>query len=145
MSQITVYLHFDGKCEEAFSFYKDVFNAETLGLLTYRDIPVQDGMPAIPEDDLSKVENICIRISKDTILMGSDSLGVFGEKIIAGNNFSIYFEAESQDQADRYFNGLSNGGQVVVPLGPAHWGGYFGKCTDKFGISWLINFSVSQS
>lgn len=141
MPKLNIYLHFDGNCEEAFNYYKRIFKAETANTIRYGDVPQQEGMPAIPEQDLNKIENIGILINKDTVLMGSDNLEIFGQKLVTGNNFSIYIEADDKEQAENIFNGLSDGGFVKMPLTLAHWGDLFGMCTDKFGISWFINFS----
>jgi len=145
MPKLNIYLHYDGNCEEAFSHYKTVFGVEFLNVIRYGDMPGQEGMPEIPVSDLNKIENIVIRINNDTILMGSDNLEAFGQKTIVGNNFSIYIEADSKEQAEHIFNGLSEGGFVKMPLTLAHWGDLFGMCTDRFGISWFVNFSSKQA
>jgi len=139
MAKLTIYLHFDGNCEEAFNHYKRIFGVELSGLIRYGDIPSQGGMPALPASDLNKIENVSMQIDKDTSLMGSDSLEAFGQKTIVGNNFSIYIEADTKGQADSFFNGLSECGLIKMPMTTAHWGDYFGMCTDKYGVSWLIN------
>ncbi len=65
----------------------------------------------------------------------------FGTRPVMGSNFSIYVTAETHDEAYHIFNSLSQGGKVQMPMSRAHWGDYFGMCTDKFGISWFVNFS----
>ena len=141
MARTNIYLHFDGNCEVAFCLYREVFQREFITLLRYSDIPRQEGRPVVPERDLNKIENVGIKISDETLLMGSDGLECFGQKPIVGNNFSIYVEATSGEEADRIFSGLSKGGQVKMPMTIAHWGDYFGMLTDRFGINWLVNCS----
>lgn len=141
MKSTGIYLQFDGNCEKAFTFYKGVFNTEFLGIFRYRDIPESSNMPAVPEKDLDKIENVSIRINEHFILMGSDIPPFGGFTFTKGNNFSIYLEADSQEEAEKVFSGLSQSGTTVMPLQTAHWGGLFGMCTDKFGINWMINFS----
>jgi len=143
MAKLNIYLKFDGNCEEAFKHYESVFDSIVSFTSRYGDVPrmEEEGMPVIPEEDLQKIENICLPISKDTILMGADGLEAFGTRPVMGSNFSIYVTAETQDEAYRIFNGLSQGGNVQMPMSRAHWGDYFGMCTDKFGISWFVNFS----
>ncbi|NDV84459.1 VOC family protein [Bacteroides sp. 51] len=143
MAKLNIYLKFDGNCEEAFKHYETVFGTTISFVSKYGDVPrlEEEGMPVIPEEDLEKIENICLPINKDTLLMGADGLEAFGMRPVAGNNFSIYVTAETQDEAYSIFNGLSQGGAVQMPLSRAHWGDYFGMCTDKFGISWFVNYS----
>lgn len=143
MAKLNIYLKFDGNCEEVFNHYETVFGSAVSFISRYGDVPrlEEEGMPVIPEEDLQKIENICLPISKDTILMGSDGLEAFGTRPVMGSNFSIYVTAETQDEAYQIFYGLSEGGKVQMPMSRAHWGDYFGMCTDKFGISWFVNFS----
>jgi len=74
-----------------------------------------------------------------TVLMGSDSNSQSGD-VQFGENVSISINTESRDEADRIFNGLSEGGTVKMPMTDTFWGAYFGMFSDKFGIHWMINF-----
>jgi len=141
MKAVNIYLQFNGNCEEAFNFYKNVFQSEFLGIFRYRDIPVSGDMPSIPEKDMDKIENISMKINGHFILMGADVSPFGRSSFMRGNNFSIYLEAENKDEAGRIFTGLSLQGAVLMPLQTAHWGDLFGICTDRFGVSWMINFS----
>lgn len=141
MPKLSIYLHFDGNCEEVFTHYKNIFGVGFSNIIRYGDLPHQEGMPVIPATDKDKIENVVIRLSDDTVLMGSDNLEVFGQKIVTGNNFSIYFEADSKEQAEKVFAGLSEGGFIKMPLTLAHWGDLFGMCSDRFDVNWLVNFS----
>jgi PhnB protein len=71
--------------------------------------------------------------------MGCDSFEAFGQTTIIGNNFSISINTESEDEADRLFNGLSAGGKVTMPMNKTFWSSYFGMFTDKFGIQWMVS------
>ncbi len=144
MPTINIYLHFDGNCEEAFNFYKTTFGVEFFSMIKYKDIPQQEGMPVILECDLNKVENVAIQINEGVFLMGSDGLDILGMKPIIGNNFSIYVEADEKEKAYTLFNSFSEGGQIKMPMSKAHWGDYFGMCTDKFGVSWFINYALKK-
>jgi len=143
MAKLNIYLKFDGNCEEAFKHYETVFGTTVSFISKYGDVPrlEEEGMPVIPEEDLKKIENICLPINKDMMLMGADGLEAFRMRPVAGNNFSIYVTAETQDESYSIFNGLSQGGTIQMPLSRAHWGDYFGMCIDKFGISWFVNYS----
>ena len=144
MANIHFYLLFNGNCEEAFTFYQSVFGKEILMMTRYGDIPVSEGVPPVAERDKQKIENIALPIGKETILMGADVIGALAEKTIFGNHFSIYIEATSQEETDRLFNGLSQSGQITMPMSQAHWGDYFGMLTDKFGINWMINYAPNR-
>ncbi|MCD7901513.1 MAG: VOC family protein [Bacteroides sp.] len=143
MASLHLYLKFDGECEEAFNHYASVFDSEISFISRYGDVPrsSEEGMPTLPEEDLKKIENICLPIGKTTILMGADGVEVYGTKAVPGNNFSIYVSAENQDEAYRIFHRLAEGGSIQMPISRAHWGDYFGMCMDKFGISWFVNYS----
>ena len=71
--------------------------------------------------------------------MASDSLKNMGPALSVGNNVTIAIGPDSRQEADRLFNGLSDGGQVQMPMSDAFWGGYFGSFVDKYGVNWLIN------
>ena len=73
--------------------------------------------------------------------MGSDTGGEWAQYFKAGNNFSVSITAESKEEADRLFNGLSAGGKVTMPLASTFWGDYFGMLEDKFGINWMMSFN----
>ena len=130
---------FNGNCEEAFNFYKSAFGIDFTFIGRYGDIPPQNGMPPISEDEKNKIENICLPIAEETVLMGADVCGYMAQNTVFGNNFSLYIEADSRGEADRLFAGLSTEGRVTMPMSEAHWGDYFGMFTDKFGVNWLIN------
>ena len=121
------------------NFYKSAFGIDFTFIGRYGDIPPQNGMPPISEDEKNKIENICLPIAEETVLMGADVCGYMAQNTVFGNNFSLYIEADSRGEADRLFAGLSTEGRVTMPMSEAHWGDYFGMFTDKFGVNWLIN------
>jgi PhnB protein len=71
--------------------------------------------------------------------MGNDHVDFMGETFTPGNNISMSVHPKTEAEASRLFNGLSEGGHVIVPMGQAPWGGFFGMFKDKFGIKWMIN------
>ena len=83
--------------------------------------------------------HVSLPISKETILMGSDSTSFSGD-VTFGNNFSVSINTDSKEEADKLFNGLSVSGNIIMPMEKTFWGAYFGMFTDKFGINWMINF-----
>jgi len=140
MATVNVYLNFNGNCEEAFLFYKSVFDGEFPYVGRFRDIPPQEGTPPIPKHMEDKIMHISLKISKETAIMGSDTGGEWAPTFQQGNNFSISINADSKEEVDRFFNRLNVGGQVIMPLGMTFWGDYFGMLTDKFGINWMVSF-----
>jgi len=139
MTIINIYLTFDGKCEEAFLFYKSVFGGEYSHIAKFADMPEDPKCP-VSAADKDKVMHVSLPISKETVLMGSDTGGEWAGSFKQGNNFSISIAAESKDDADRLFNKLSQDGQVIMPMDKTFWGSYFGMFTDKYGIQWMVSF-----
>ena len=139
MTTVNVYLTFDGQCEAAFNFYKSVFGGEFPYIGRFRDMPPQEGMKPMDEKDLDRIMHVSLPISNETTIMGSDSGGEWASSLIQGNNFSISINTDSREEADRLFNGLSEGGKIGMPMNQTFWGSYFGMFTDKFGINWMVN------
>jgi PhnB protein len=74
------------------------------------------------------------------MLFGSDVVGKWAEGFVQGSNFSISVAADSLEEAQKLFDGLSEGGRVDMPLGPTFWSPAFGMLCDRFGINWLVGF-----
>lgn len=140
MTSVNPYLTFKGNCEEAFTFYKSVFGGEFPYIGKFKDMPPAEGSEPLSEEDGEKIMHVSLPISKETILMGSDTVGSYCAAVTFGNNFSISINADSTEEADKLFNGLSAGGQVTMPMNKTFWGAYFGMFVDKFGISWMVNY-----
>ncbi len=145
MTTVNIYLNFLGNCEEAFNFYQSVFGGEFSYVGRFRDIPDQEGMPSLAEEMKNKIMHISLPVSKETAIMGSDTGGEWAPDFRQGNNFSISVNTSSKEKADNFFLQLSGGGQITMPIGMTFWGDYFGMCTDKFGINWMISFDPRQA
>lgn len=144
MATVNPYLTFDSTCAEAFEFYKSVFGGEFSYLGKFKDMPPMEGQGPMSDADGEKVMHVSLPISKETVLMGSDSSEAFGQATIIGNNFSVSINTDSQEEADKLFGGLSVGGKVTMPMSKTFWGAYFGMFTDKFGIQWMVNFDEQK-
>lgn len=140
MKTSTLYIYFNGECENAFNLYKEVFQTDLLNVTRYRDIYWQENIPSVPKEYLDKIENTGLRVSESMVLMGSDIIDPENGTKKMKYNFSIYLEAETKEEAERVFNGLSEKGSTTMPLQIAHWGDLFGMCTDRFGINWMVNY-----
>ena len=140
MTKVNVYLTFDGQCEEAFAFYRSVFGGEYAYFGRFDEMPADEYQ--ISEDDMNRVMHVTLPIGGDTLIMGSDSAPGMGPPLTMGNNFSISVDPDSREEADRIHAALADGGTPTMPMADQFWGAYFGMCTDRFGVNWMINFST---
>jgi PhnB protein len=139
MASINPYIHFNGNAEEAFTFYKSVFGGEFARVARFKDLASAEH--PISEKEQNKIMHIALPIGKSSILMGSDTPEFLGKHNENETRSKISVIAESKEEADKIFNGLSAGGNVEMPIGDSPWGSYFGMFRDKFGIEWMIDFS----
>lgn len=144
MASINTYLTFNGNCEEAFNFYKSVFGGEFQYIGRFNEMPPMEGKNVSPEQG-NKIMHVSMAIGDGTHLMGSDSSDEYGHATVIGNNFSISVKADSIEEADKLFNGLSEGGRVNMPMEKTFWGSYFGMLTDKFDINWMVSFDANEN
>ncbi len=147
MATINPYINFNGTTKEAFNFYKSVFGGEFAMVMRYGDMPGCDEMPEgkqLAEGDKDKIMHIALPIGNGDVLMATDILESRGTNFTEGSNFSISVSAESKEEADKLFSGLSAGGEITMPLADSFWGAYFGMFTDKFGIQWMVNFDYKK-
>jgi PhnB protein len=142
MAKLNPYLNFAGNTEEAFNFYKSVFGGEFTTIVRFKDMPMEG--VSIPKEDEDKIMHIGLPIGDDNVLMASDILESFGQKLAPGNNVYISIHPESKDEADRIFNALSEGGTIEMPIADQQWGDYFGCFKDKFGVQWMVNFTYPK-
>ena len=135
--QVQPYLFFEGRCEEALTFYRSAVGAKLIDLMHYKDNPGPqaagggaDGSAPPPD----KVMHATFSIG-DTTLMASDGM-VSGKPDFKGISLSI--TAANDAEAKRLFNALSEGGQVQMPLGKTFFASSFGMVADRFGVSWMV-------
>ena len=137
MAQINPHINFNGNAEEAFTFYKSVFGGEFAMIVRFKDM----SSPEFPvaENEANKIMHIALPIGKN-VLMANDVPEIMGRTNENENRSKISISAESKEEADKLFNGLSEGGQVEMPIADSPWGSYFGMFRDKFGIEWMVDF-----
>jgi PhnB protein len=140
MATLNVYLYFQGDCEQAFRFYKDVFGGEFEFMGRYKDVPQQARANYAYCTD-EQIMHVSLPISKETILMGADLINPNHQSSESMNSFSLYITAETRKEAERIFNALSAEGDIIVAIDDQFWGSYYGQCFDKFGINWKISCS----
>lgn len=101
-------------------------------------MPADSGHP-LAEEDKQKIMHMSLPISKETVLMGADSLKAFGQTATFGDNITLMVNAENRAEVDEIFGKLAAGGKIIMPLQVAFWGDYFGMLIDKFGVNWMLN------
>jgi PhnB protein len=138
MATLNPYLNFAGNTEEAFTFYRSVFGGDFTTLQRFKDTPEAG---RVPEKEKDMLMHVSLPVGKVNSLMATDALDSMGHKLIVGNNIQLSLEAESKDEAEKLFKGLSAGGKVTMPLKDTFWGAYFGMLVDRFGIQWLVNYT----
>src|SRR5688572_2481189 len=143
MATVNIYLTFNGNCEEAFKFYQSVFGGEIPYMGRFKDMPATEGYK-LDTADAEKIMHVSLPISKETMLMGSDTGGEWASSYKQGNNFSISITTDTKEEADKLFNGLSTGGTVTMPLSKTFWSDNFGMLTDKFGINWMVSLEQKK-
>ncbi len=142
MARVSTYLNFPRNTEEAFNFYKTVFGTEFNGnIARFGEIPTQDGMPPLADADKNLVMHIELPITDGHTLMGTDAPESFGFTVNKGNNVHIMVEPDTKVETDKLFAALSEGGTITMPLQDMFWGAYYGSCTDKFGVQWMLNIN----
>ena len=137
MALINPHINFNGNAEEAFNFYRSVFGGEFARIMRFKDMAIP-GAP-IEEKEANKIMHIALPIGKN-ILMGNDVPERMGTVDENENRSKIAVSAESREEADKIFTGLSAGGNIEYPIGDSPWGSYFGMFRDKYGIEWMVDF-----
>ena len=140
MAQINPYINFNGNTEEAFTFYKSVFGGEFETFVRFGDMK----NPNIPAIENNKIMHITLPIGKN-LLMGNDVPDFMGRVNENENRSKIAISAESKEEADHLYNGLSVGGQIEMPIADSPWGSYFAMFRDKYGIEWTVDFDPNYS
>ncbi|MEU4353350.1 VOC family protein [Streptomyces virginiae] len=140
-SRLNPYINFDGDARQAMEFYKEVFGG-TLSLNTYGDFGGADAGDDAAVAAADKIMHGMLETAGGFTLMGADNPP--GRQHDPGNNISVSVSGEDAAELRGYWDRLSGGGTVSVPLEKQMWGDVFGMCTDRFGITWLVNISTPE-
>jgi PhnB protein len=134
-SRLNPYLNFPGNTKEAMEFYQSVFGGKldvnTFGEYGEKDTTIAD-----------KVMHSQLETENGFTLMASDTQP--GMELQTGNNIAVSLSGDDADDLRGYWDKLSSGGNVIMPLEKQMWGDTFGMCSDKFGLSWLVNITESS-
>jgi PhnB protein len=134
-SRLNPYISFDGNARDAMEFYRSVFGG-SLTLNTYAELGAQGS----GQDD--QIMHGMLETDKGFTLMGADTGP--GTDHSAGNNIAVSLSGDDAELRD-YWEQLSSGGSVSVPLEKQMWGDEFGMCVDRFGIGWMVNIGQPQA
>ncbi len=129
-SRLNPYLTFDGNARAAMEAYQRIFGGD-LTFSTFGEFGAPD--PAIAD----QVMHGQLETDAGYTLMGADNPP--GVEFSPGDTITISLSGDDAAQLHRYWNALTEGGTVTVPLEKQMWGDEFGQCIDRFGVGWLIN------
>ena len=142
MATINPYINFNGNAQEAFDFYKSVFGGEFGSIVRFKDLAGPE-FP-VPEAEADKLMRIELPIG-GTVLIANDVPAAMGTVNEHENRSKIAVFADSRDEADKIFAGLSVGGEVEMPMADSPWGTYFAMFRDKYGIEWTVEYDSSKN
>ena len=136
-TRLNPYLGFRDTASDAMTFYKSVFGGE-LSVNTFGEFNASED-PA----EKDKIMHSMLETESGLVLMASDTPNSMD--YTPGSNYSVSLSGEDEDELRGYWDKLSDGGTVAMPLEKAPWGDSFGMCVDKYGVSWMVNISGTQS
>lgn len=143
MRTINPWINFNGNAEEAFTFYKSVFGGDFAKIIRFKDLSSAEFQ--VEEKDANKIMTIVLPIGKHNVLMANDVPEFMGRVNENENRSKISVSAESREEADKIFNGLSAGGNIEGPMDDSPWGTYAGMFRDKYGVEWIVEFDANYS
>jgi PhnB protein len=130
--KIISHLNFDGQCEEAFKFYAQVLGGQIIAMMAFDGMP---GCDEMSEADKSKIMHARLVVG-DQQLMGADAMSMFPYEGVKGT--AVTLAVDTAEEADRLYNGLSEGGTVGMPIQETFFANRFGMLTDRYGVPWMV-------
>jgi PhnB protein len=134
-SKLNPYIAFDGTARQAMEFYREVFGGD-LRVSTFGEFGQQDS------PDADKVMHAQLETDRGFTLMGADT--PTGMQRNPGDTITVSLSGEDADELRGYWEKLSDGGTVTMPLEKQMWGDEFGMCTDRFGVPWMVDIVQPQ-
>ncbi|WP_080834976.1 VOC family protein [Cohnella massiliensis] len=134
------YLNFDGIAEEAIEFYSGALKATEVKKVKFKDFPQDPNYP-MPENELNMIMESSIEFGGGKIMMSDllPSMKTVTGELTKGSNVWISLVNENKQELEEYFNRLSAGGHVIMPLSDTPWSSCFGMLVDRFGVCWKFN------
>jgi PhnB protein len=136
-SRLNPYLSFNGDARAAMEFYRSVFGGE----LVINTFGESGGMADSPLAD--KVMHAQLETDAGYTLMGSDIMPDM--PFSPGTTMTVSLSGDDSERLHEYWNRLSEGASVNVPLEKQMWGDEFGQLNDRFGVPWMVNIGQPQS
>lgn len=130
MPGVSPYIAYKGNCRQAIDFYKSALGAEVLFIQTVGESPMSNMGPA------ENVMHCTIKIGDSTIMLCDDPRP---DAASTGGNISLAIGLNDPELARKWFDGLAEGGAVIMPLTKTYWAEAFGMLADKFGVKWMVN------
>lgn len=142
---VIAYLNFDGNTEEVIDFYSKALNASKVKAAKFKDIPQDPNYP-LPENEANMIMESSLEFAGGKIMMSDilPSMKSTTGELVKGNNVLISIIIDDKQALKQYFNKLSAGGFVIMPLSNVPWSSCFGMLVDKFGITWKFNSDADQ-
>ena len=135
-SRLNPYISFDGDARQAMEFYEQVFGG-TLHMNTFGEFGMSDS------PDADKIMHAMLETPRGFTLMGSDT--PTGMQYEPGSRITVSLSGDDADELHGYWQKLSDGGTVRMPLEKQMWGDEFGMCTDRYGVPWMVDIVHPQS
>lgn len=129
--KLNSYLMFDGNCEEAMNYYKDIFDGEFSMVMRYKDGPPEYSSPG----NENQIMHLTMQF-QGIELLASDAMT---PTLTKGNNNYLSINVDNEEDGLKIFNSLADGGVIEMPFEEVFWGGKFGSLKDKFGVMWMVS------
>jgi len=132
--QVQPYLFFDGRCEEAITFYRKTVGAEVIMLMRFKESPEPHQPGMLPPGAENKVMHAAFRVGDSTVLASDGRC--MGKPNFQG--FALSLTVANEAEAERVFKALSDGGQVQMAMTKTFFSPRFGMVADRFGVAWMV-------
>ena len=139
MKPLIPYLFFDGNCREAMVFYQSCLGGK-LDMQTYGQAPQGEGCPEGEQPNADHIMHAMLSDGEFSMMASDNPMN----KPVVGDNVSLCIECETKAQTEQWFQALSAGGNVTMPLADTFWGAYFGMLVDKYGFHWMLNCHIQS-
>jgi PhnB protein len=136
-TRLNPYLSFRDNARQAMEFYRSVFGG-TLTMSTFEDFHASED-----PNEGDKIMHAMLEAENGITFMASDTPNEMAYH--PGGNISLSLRGDNEKELRSYFEKLSTGGEIMMPLEKAPWGDLFGMCTDRFGVNWMVNITEQAS
>ncbi|OBR64050.1 hypothetical protein A7K91_20375 [Paenibacillus oryzae] len=139
------YLQLDGNAEEVIGFYSEALRATEVKMVKFGDMPQNPSYP-LPEKELNMVMESSIAFAGGKIMLSDllPSMKAATGELVKGNQIMISLVIDDKQQLKEYFDHLSLGGHIIMPLSDTPWSSCFGLLVDKYGINWKFNSDAEK-